>query len=56
MFDIGVNLTSTQFAKDRKQIVTRAQQAGITGILITTTNALESQQAQFLATQHPGYC
>lgn len=56
MFDIGVNLTSTQFAKDRKQIVTRAQQAGITGILITGTNALESQQAQFLATQHPGYC
>ncbi|MBT0727596.1 3'-5' ssDNA/RNA exonuclease TatD [Rosenbergiella australiborealis] len=56
MFDIGVNLTSTQFAKDRKQIVSRAHQAGITGILITGTNALESQQAQFLAMQHPGYC
>ncbi len=56
MFDIGVNLTSTQFAKDRKQVVARAQQAGITGILITGTNALESQQAQFLAAQQPGYC
>lgn len=56
MFDIGVNLTSTQFAKDREQVVERAREAGVTGILITGTSALESQQAQSLAQQHAGYC
>ncbi|WP_338572054.1 3'-5' ssDNA/RNA exonuclease TatD [Erwinia billingiae] len=56
MFDIGVNLTSTQFAKDRDQVVKRAKDAGITGLLITGTNALESQQAQSLAMRRPGYC
>ncbi|MDO6409078.1 MAG: 3'-5' ssDNA/RNA exonuclease TatD [Pantoea sp.] len=56
MFDIGVNLTSTQFAKDREQVVARAREAGVTGLLITGTNALESQQAQRLAALHPGYC
>lgn len=56
MFDIGVNLTSTQFSQDRSQIVARARQAGITGMLITGTNALDSQQAQSLAKQHSGYC
>ncbi|RWR02726.1 DNase TatD [[Pantoea] beijingensis] len=56
MFDIGVNLTSTQFAKDRVKVVKRAREAGVTGILITGTNALESQQAQSLAQQNPDYC
>lgn len=56
MFDIGVNLTSTQFAKDRKQVVSRARSAGVSGMLITGTNALESQQALSLAKQHPDYC
>ncbi|WP_455815577.1 3'-5' ssDNA/RNA exonuclease TatD [Pseudomonas graminis] len=56
MFDIGVNLTSTQFAKDREKVVKRAREAGVTGMLITGTNALESQQACSLAQQHPDYC
>jgi len=56
MFDIGVNLTSTQFAKDREKVVKRAREAGVTGMLITGTNALESQQACSLAQQHPNYC
>lgn len=56
MFDIGVNLTSTQFAQDRDRVVKRAEQAGVTGLLITGTNALESQQAQSLAARSPGYC
>ena len=56
MFDIGVNLTSTQFAKDRDQVVKRAIDSGVTGLLITGTNALESQQARSLATRRPGYC
>ena len=36
MFDIGVNLPSTQFAKDREQVVTRAREAGLTGMLISS--------------------
>ncbi|CCG85626.1 cytoplasmic Dnase [Erwinia piriflorinigrans CFBP 5888] len=56
MFDIGVNLTSTQFAKDREKVVKRAREAGVSGMLITGTNALESQQALSLARQHPDYC
>ncbi|WP_130833226.1 3'-5' ssDNA/RNA exonuclease TatD [[Erwinia] mediterraneensis] len=56
MFDIGVNLTSTQFARDREQVIVRAREAGVTGMLITGTNALESSQAQRLAERHPGYC
>ena len=44
MFDIGVNLTSTQFAKDREQVVTRAREAGLTGMLITGTNALRASR------------
>lgn len=56
MFDIGVNLTSTQFASDRKKVISRAREAGVTGMLITGTNALESQQAQKLAEAHQDYC
>ena len=48
MFDIGVNLTSSQFDRDRDDIVSRAQAAGVTGMLITGTNLHESQQAQQL--------
>ena len=55
MFDIGVNLTSGQFAKDRDEIVARAQAAGVQGMLITGTNLHESQQAQQLAQRYP-YC
>ncbi|WP_313620647.1 TatD family hydrolase [Pantoea septica] len=56
MFDIGVNLTSTQFAADRDKVVKRAREAGVTGMLITGTNALESQQAQRLAERQPDFC
>ncbi|MCL5234219.1 hydrolase TatD, partial [Escherichia coli] len=45
MFDIGVNLTSSQFAKDRDDVVARALDAGVNGLLITGTNLRESQQA-----------
>lgn len=56
MFDIGVNLTSTQFAADRDKVIKRAHEANVTGMLITGTNALESQQAQRLAQRHPDFC
>lgn len=56
MFDIGVNLTSSQFAKDYSQVVSRAKTAAVTGILITGTDIEESQAALELALAYPGYC
>lgn len=56
MFDISVNLTSTQFAKDREKVVKRAREAGVTGMIIIGSHALESQQAQSLAQKHPNFC
>ncbi|POT54631.1 3'-5' ssDNA/RNA exonuclease TatD [Citrobacter amalonaticus] len=53
MFDIGVNLTSSQFTKDRDDVVARAFATGLNGMLITGTNLHESQQAQILARQYP---
>ena len=52
MFDIGVNLTSSQFAKDGDEVVARARSAGVNGMLLTGTNAEESVQAQCLAQRH----
>lgn len=49
MFDIGLNLTSPQFAKDRDEVVARAFAAGVKGLLLTGTNLEESQHAQRLA-------
>ncbi|SUB74049.1 Deoxyribonuclease TatD [Pluralibacter gergoviae] len=43
MFDIGVNLTSSQFARDRDEVVARAFAAGVSGLLITGTNQAESE-------------
>lgn len=56
MFDIGVNLTSSQFAKDAPQVVQDARSAGVTGMLITGTNAPQSAKASLMAQLYPGYC
>ncbi|MGA9615587.1 MAG: TatD family hydrolase, partial [Serratia proteamaculans] len=56
MFDIGVNLTSSQFAKDRPAVVERARAAGVTGLLITGTDLQESRAASELAQQHANFC
>jgi TatD DNase family protein len=56
MFDIGVNLTSSQFAKDRAAVLERAKEAGVEGMLITGTHLKASQDALKLAQQHVGYC
>ena len=53
MFDIGVNLTSSRFAKDRDDVMARAQEAGVSGMLLTGTNLHESLQAQQLAKHYP---
>ncbi|MBA7931265.1 3'-5' ssDNA/RNA exonuclease TatD [Klebsiella sp. RHBSTW-00215] len=54
MFDIGVNLTSPQFSRDRDEVVSRAQAAGVTGMLLTGTNLHESAQAQQMARRYSG--
>ena len=54
LFDIGVNLTSPQFSRDRDAVVARAQDAGVRGMLLTGTNLHESEQAQQLAQRYPG--
>ncbi|MFE8101415.1 3'-5' ssDNA/RNA exonuclease TatD [Brenneria goodwinii] len=56
MFDIGVNLTSSQFAKDRERVVARAKQAGVSGMLVTGTNIQESRRALALTAEYPDYC
>lgn len=53
MFDIGVNLTSSQFSHDRDDVMMRAQAAGVSGMLLTGTNLVESQQAQLFARRYP---
>jgi len=56
MFEIGVNLTSSQFDKDRHNVVERARQAGLSGMLITGTSVEESLEAQQLAAQYADFC
>lgn len=53
MFDIGVNLTSSQFANDTDAVVSRAREAGVLGMLITGTNLVESTEASRLANHYP---
>lgn len=54
MFDIGVNLTSPQFAKDHADVVLRSKQAGVSGMLLTGTNLHESEQALAMAQMYEG--
>ncbi|MEO3992328.1 3'-5' ssDNA/RNA exonuclease TatD [Pseudocitrobacter cyperus] len=54
MFDIGVNLTSSQFSRDRDEVVARAHEAGVNGLLLTGTNSHESEEAWQLAQRLTG--
>ncbi|MBZ7743624.1 3'-5' ssDNA/RNA exonuclease TatD [Klebsiella variicola] len=54
MFDIGVNLTSSQFSRDHDEVVARARAAGVHGMLLTGTNLPESQHAQRMASHYSG--
>ena len=56
MIDIGVNLTSSQFDKDRKAVLARAHAAGVTGLVLTGTNLTESRAVAELAAERPGFC
>lgn len=51
--DIGVNLTSKRFEHDREQVIERAKANGVEKLIITGTNALESEQAFELSQTNP---
>lgn len=51
--DIGVNLTNKRFDKDRKQVVSDAEAAGVFQQIITGTNLDESNQAHQLSLEFP---
>jgi TatD DNase family protein len=55
MIDIGVNLTNTRFNKDLPDVIHNAQQAGVTGIIITGTDLDESRDAIALAETMPDF-
>lgn len=50
--DIGVNLTATQFAADRAEVVARARAAGVDRMLLTGTSLPDSTEALQLAEQY----
>ncbi len=54
IFDIGANLGHSSFANDFDEVIERALQSNVTGMLVTGTSLPESQRAAELASQHPG--
>lgn len=56
MLDIGVNLTSGQFAKDVDQVIERARKASVNALMVTGTDVQESQRSIEFAREYPGYC
>ncbi|MDD1783526.1 3'-5' ssDNA/RNA exonuclease TatD [Enterovibrio sp. ZSDZ35] len=55
MIDIGVNLTSSRFDKDRDDVVMRAKNAGITAMVLTGTDLDSSPEAAALALRYPDF-
>ena len=55
LIDIGVNLTNKRFDKDLPDVITNAEQAGLSALMITGTNLLESQAAIELAQTNPEF-
>tara|TARA_B100000700_G_scaffold39464_1_gene39677 strand:- start:1664 stop:2437 length:774 start_codon:yes stop_codon:yes gene_type:complete len=56
MIDIGVNLTSSQFAADTDAVVARARDAGITNMVVIGCDERDSQHAVELARRHQLFC
>lgn len=55
MIDIGVNLTSTRFDKDRDDVIANSLNAGLSHLLITGTTVAESEQALVFAKANPQF-
>ncbi|KAF0192654.1 MAG: TatD DNase family protein, partial [bacterium] len=54
LIDIGANLIHRYFNLDRKEVIQRAIDAGVSTIIITGSNVKSSQAAQRLASYYPG--
>ncbi len=54
LIDIGANLTHDSFDKDREEILQRANDAGVSRIIVTGTTLESSQDAVQLARSYPG--
>jgi TatD DNase family protein len=52
--DIGLNLASDHFDKDRVEVIERAKQAGVDIMILTGSSIKSSEQTFHLAKQHPG--
>ncbi|MCK5818013.1 MAG: TatD family hydrolase [Psychromonas sp.] len=55
MIDICINLTNKRFNKDRQIVINAAKQAGVKGLIITSTNLQESEKAIALTHSDPNY-
>ena len=55
MIDIGANLTNRAFRSDLDAVISRAADAGVTGIFVTGTSVDGSRAASELAATRPGY-
>lgn len=52
MIDIGVNLTNRAFKKDLEDVLTRAKEAGVEGMVVTGTSVRASEGAAEIAAEH----
>ncbi|MBB1452016.1 YchF/TatD family DNA exonuclease [Pseudoalteromonas sp. SG43-1] len=55
LIDAGVNLTNHQFDEQHHDVITRANEAGVTNMLIIGCDIASSQQSLELATKHLQY-
>lgn len=54
LIDIAVNLTASSFDKDRDEVIARAQDAGVTPLLLLGSNIIDSERALTLVKSRPG--
>jgi len=53
MIDIGLNLTNRQFVHDQEELLYRAEEAGVTQMILTGTSLRSSKESFALAKGHP---
>ncbi|MBI4751017.1 MAG: TatD family hydrolase [Acidobacteria bacterium] len=53
LIDIGINLTHRSFESDRELVLKRAQEAGVTTLILTGTSVKGSREALRLVQHHP---
>ena len=55
MIDIALNLDNARFDADREAVVLRAQEAGVSALILTGTDIASSEAVAELCEQWPGY-